>query len=705
MILSHLQKHSLPLLTDGSVTDVLNARPDIFDAFHPLPMPQVMIETGRRILGLDRRGGRDLVISLDTESDSLCIEGAIGSDDVYVPLQEPIATGVGDILAIAACGAFLCCRRADASLFFLRYEPLSDSYSALGTLPREPLFSLRRIDRTPLSCIVGHTAWPHPASDLRAQIPLEAQSLCSRAMKQAWEAIRSEAAAADAFIQPVTVRIAARLFDGHLYSVSPAMRVPGAAWQGADRCLLPVDFDNDGRACGTRASAISATPYRIEISLHPFDNPLWHDFFRGFEVYVETERNAISDVADCSVTYAEANKALSLFLPMRPLRELDSALGDGPFRLQQNVVYPFNDTVEVIPAPMAEPVALADLTPVTPGADVFLSHGSLLHSALGSFLSTSHPGNPLLAAASTGLGSTISALAALPCGGGAYTRQYIYACTETAVFALTCDSEGHHTNCRPIAPHTVSSQQRVVTTDDAVYALSDKGCLLRLRNANPEIMYRGLPPYDALQWDSVANELYLIGTGKDGSPPTSLVIQLAAPFRAFRRELAATGIIAQNGRVLCLDGGCIYFPRPYTVYGEPEHTWQAAAVDFSLPVPELGSTLLAVRGAVWAPARFSLSLSAYDELAAADIDTGQPSPLIDTHAHWQGGRRQFLLPLRAPASTPFLPDYRLSVRGRWSALESPRLASLEASVTPAAEGKAGRNVALWRARPPRKRRP
>ena len=315
--------------------------------------------------------------------------------------------------------------------------------------------------------------------------------------------------------------------------------------------------------------------------------------------------------------------------------------------------------------------------------DRIMAHGPFLHIARGDVLQTTEACNPMAIQSETRLGSRILAIAAMPGGGGAYTRQYLYVCTEEAVFALTHDALGRHTNCRPVIRQTVREPRMLCEADACVYALSDSGCLMRLENARPQILFRGLPDFLALQWDGTADELYLVQSQDAPAEASTLVLQLAGARRAYRRSVRATDIVRQSGRVLLRQDNSLVMVHSYPDYSEMLHDVEDATVSLQLEAP--GGRILKLHGAVTSPADLKLRLRAEDETLALTTTPIADDMLIDisnTEADWLSiGRRRYVLPFAAPATGrmalgPTL--YRLTLTGRWSVLETPKLSSLEA---------------------------
>lgn len=124
-------------------------------------------------------------------------------------------------------------------------------------------------------------------------------------------------------------------------------------------------------------------------------------------------------------------------------------------------------------------------------------------------LISSARGNPLVGRAKTGdVGGEVLLIEAQRTGGGAYTRQFIYAFTPDGVMALTHDVAGKHTNCRCISEACVGSRSRVAGFDGGVAALSDGGSLMVIADARVAKRVRGLPC--SLAWRESSDEL-LVG--------------------------------------------------------------------------------------------------------------------------------------------------------------------------------------------------
>ena len=201
-------------------------------------------------LRIDRRGDVENVISLDPSLGALYLEGVIDRFDVYADRSEMLCGDAGDVREVSHCGDYLVCRRADATLYFLRWSDAERDYTPIGEMPAALDFTVERVPVGTMSFAIPATEWGVKAADLRSSIPDQARRRTAEAVRRAWADAVDSATRAGYLLQPTTVRVMARLWDGSVFCVSESVRVPGADWQGYDRFLLPVAFDSDGNGTG-----------------------------------------------------------------------------------------------------------------------------------------------------------------------------------------------------------------------------------------------------------------------------------------------------------------------------------------------------------------------------------------------------------------------------------------------------------------------
>ncbi len=181
---------------------------------------------------------------------------------------------------------------------------------------------------------------------------------------------------------------------------------------------------------------------------------------------------------------------------------------------------PRGENAAYVPAVSTEALALQRVYVATAysgdtSGDVYVD-GTLL---------TMRRGNPFVEASSTPYaGGHISHIRAQQSGGGAYTRQYVYLFSDTGITALTHDIEGRHVNCRPVSRSIASRRSHVSSAEDGVWALTDSGTLLRLRDSRVETVLRGLPPDSRVAAHSRLGEVWVMPGKSVAAPRQSLVI-------------------------------------------------------------------------------------------------------------------------------------------------------------------------------------
>ena len=109
--------------------------------------------------------------------------------------------------------------------------------------------------------------------------------------------------------------------------------MPTAPWQGYDRMMLPVTFDADGNAIGTTGGSIAITPYRVKVTLEAPAEPLWNEFFKDVEIFVEQESSVLSGADRAGLAALKSMR--SALWPrrhdrMKPSAAMATVAGAGP---------------------------------------------------------------------------------------------------------------------------------------------------------------------------------------------------------------------------------------------------------------------------------------------------------------------------------------------------------------------------------------
>lgn len=191
-------------------------------------------------------------------------------------------------------------------------------------------------------------------------------------------------------------------------------------------------------------------------------------------------------------------------------------------------------------------------------------------------LLTTRRGNPFVARSVTpGAGGSIRYIEAQQCGGGAYTRQYVYLFTDAGIVAVTHDMSGVHCNCRPLSRRVVSDPSKVAAAEGYVWALDTSGALVALRDARVDVPLKGLDAGNTVAASVSAGEVWLIPDA--GSDVTmSMVIDADAypvdGVTARQSTVVASGVVRGSSSLLLT----VPFRRPAT-------PWQVILADRRSP--------------------------------------------------------------------------------------------------------------------------
>lgn len=546
---------------EGAASDCTNVRRHPLGGLMPVRAGAELVSTSASPVIADRRGDTTYFFTLAdgllTMECSLQSGGTVDSSSPCPLGQLPAA-----IDSYAVCGEFVVLHLADGSLQYLLYDHSTLSYTLLGALPSLGGIELEKGNTSPFSAQVEPACFSAVQADPRNGDPETFAQSSARAVSRAFA--RASAAARDAgyWTQPVVVRIAWRLWDGSLLHVSDPVAVPGVGVQNGGSIRLPLAASDKGYT-GTQGATLSLTGYKIRLMLPDCLPERWTDVIRSIELWVSQEPAPLTGDVSMGLHTAGNETALNVTLVRRtdadvaadaedaPLELMESFSGAGGEEIIDVARFPHRDR-RLLPAEIPEAMP--------PQADVVTAHGDFLHCSGSRHVYTSRRGNPFICACSSeSPGGRVRAIAAQPAGGGAYTRQYVYLFTDRGIVALTHDSEGRHTNLRPIGPQIVRSPKLVAPVADGVCAVSEQGALLRLTDARVRQRLRGLTDYAAIAYCAEYNELWLISD----SNPRWLALSLdGSLIGASYRTQSLPGLPFSCGqRLFCFDMRGIFMPE------------------------------------------------------------------------------------------------------------------------------------------------
>ncbi len=504
----------LEFINEGSTQRLHNIRTDADQRWvsvsRPCQLVPISVNIGgspeRILLGEDRRDNVRHLITLARGKD-LYFEGILTEDNVYMPKQELIAADVGPVRHICTAGSYLVLLLNDGRLYYVRWSAGEKDYTALGTPPSEPMLSVSAVEQHAYTEQIPDIQLKPAIADPRAGIPDTVAEQADALIRKQWLQLTERIAAQGYFMQPVRVRLALELNDGSYYSVSEWMS-PEVSPLCYDDIHFAVQHGEGVSVTALTGGVLRVAPYRLSATVTGMPDGVWRDIFSRMVLMVSSRYDTLADTPPQMHFRAESDEILAV-ARMRTEAELQALLNRAAMR--RAYVGAAADGTYTIAPPQGDDVdEPATLHAIAGRADALIGHGAYLHTSLGAVVTTYRPGNPFAAISATECGSTVRFMSALPSGGGAYTRQYLYLFTDNSITALTHDASGRHTNCRVISPLTVSDAARAVSTDRCVWALADNGSLLRLRNVNPETVMRRLPHYLSLGWDARYDELWIM---------------------------------------------------------------------------------------------------------------------------------------------------------------------------------------------------
>ncbi len=663
--------------TTGQTVWCLNMRERQPGRLEAIGRTRVVAIAGARPVASDLRGDRRYIFTQLADG-TLRLEGSLKADNTFEASARVLDTLPDRVADAAQAGMFLVFRLADGRLWYLLWNADFRAYTVLGFPPAMPAFSATQVSGPRFTAVIPAITFSKPVADMRGGVPSDVASAVRSGAVAAWKSAVRGLGVQKAWVQPVRVRLAARLWDGSLLFISrPEIVGVARGFFTGGRILLPLVSEHDGFTA-TRSTNFDLSGFHIDIEVGAHNLGRWSSVVRSLEVWTSADVEAADLSADLRVfhTSDSAGYYVGTNIPARDEETLCSELSEVADTLLARLPVDFKGRRRLMRTP-APVIAGVDLSAVTRGelrAGVILGHGAFLHLAdvrtlrpapqlpAGASLSTAsdaglleigveiegaggrrgrtasyrvslgapgvgpllwYPsadavsmtirytasdgnrygavvgltpassgedaafylhdslgllpleqdyfpalpedspdaerlpsavvtmtaGNPFSEAGRTPyVGGHVSSLAAQPAGGGAFTRQYIYAFSDTGITALTHDPSGRHTNFRPISPERVGSAQRVVAASSAVYVLTDSGSLLRLRDSLSSTLLSNLAGGSALAWSSTFSELWIVPEANTWD--ATLVVQPLADFRAYMRTDIPTGYLCRSGSPL-----------------------------------------------------------------------------------------------------------------------------------------------------------
>lgn len=549
----------------GAVSECLELRPD-GDKLRACGAPRLLERLQDRPLFADVMEGRTWIF---TQED----DGTLYARPVPEEGEEPVepvevARLERAVVEGAAAGPFVIFRLEDGSLVYLRREAGEGRYTWLGALPQLPAFTLTAEKGVAMSVEMEGVRFPTALKDLSNPVPPEVATRVWQAWVKAWSRLEGDLRGAGRWTEPVRVRVAMRLWDGTLLSVSEPVRVTPPVRAARDRMQVGVLWSESAKAfTGTDTCTLSAHGYTITLTWQGEIPAQWQGIVSGFELWVSREPATLDGdrVPSVSFIHDDRGNYVSFIPAARPTADIDADAAVSPLGLLRFQECPCPATLRLLRAePAAWDSAVEGYVTPMPGnmleADCILGYGEFLHVGADDSLYTSRRGNPfVLRDVTVGMGGRVRSLRPQRCGGGAFTRQYIYASTDRGLTALCHKADGGHTNCRPVCQEPLGRSESWCSTPRGVYALTAQGSLLCLRDAAAPVALTGLKGDESLLWSNVFAELWICSDtgcrvmGEGGLHTRTLPAPLCPVPGVFSPSLACLPEEDGHWRLLSLD--------------------------------------------------------------------------------------------------------------------------------------------------------
>lgn len=488
------------------------------------------------IIAIDIRDTQKNIFTLSPTL-TLTLAGSIADDDTtFTPADITLATLPADVKSAASAGEFLILLLSDTTLYYIHYDDTTQTYTPLGPLPELPQPQFTPADITDITTTIPALTFATPVDDLRTSIPTDIRKQTATAIHTALNQALSQAHTAGMWVQPVTARLAIRLWDSRLLHITEPQTIT-LGYQPSTKITLPLTL-TDSTFTGTQTSTLTLQAYHIALTIPQWQPGKWSKLIQALEIWITPEQDPLSShttLETLTHTATTTDYTLIATLPMRDTTTLASALPALKVSLLTSLPAATTSTHTLTLHP--------DLPlTTTPKADGFIRQASHIHSrsdilyiAHKADISTMHRSNPLtLACHTTGVGGQIHAISSQCIGGGAYTRQFVYLFTSQGIAALTHTSDATHTNCRIISPQIVTSPSLIAATPCGIFALSTHGTLLLIKDAKVSTIIASIHGCTQIGWDAAANELWLTPSPTDTQGwQRSIILQLYTSLRAY----------------------------------------------------------------------------------------------------------------------------------------------------------------------------
>ena len=503
-----------------------------------------------KFIGTDERDGVRYIFSTDQER-NVILAGSLDQDGIFTPIGISMGNTGTEAVQMAAAGNFLIFLLSDGTLYYLVYEWDLAGYTVLGKAPALPEISIDTASEADITAEIGTVTFKTPIKDLRAGLTDEAKEKAGVTLAAAWQEAMSAAERMRKFVTPPDVRVVIRLWDGGIFGMS-ARLTASAGYPASEHIRLTPSLEA-GSCTGISGGHLVVHSYDLRIRMADTAPGKWKDIIRSVEVYATPPQEMLDGTA-ADISYSTETGYIYGMLRMRGEQDLVNERAEMP--LYRTASFPPSEIDRTVHLPYVPGKILEETVMETGGHDAtaIAGHDAYIHTAVGNTVVTSRYGNPLVTAGRTDTGAYIHAVIPQTRGGGAYTRQILYLFTSSGIMVLAHDKDGKHTTCRTISRETATRSGKCVSTDEGVWALTDTGNLLLIRDCKVEKLLSGLGGAGRISWDSLHGELWIFpedttGSGWRGS---LVLIRRSGSLYGTMRGVGAVDGIGGKGMFVCL---------------------------------------------------------------------------------------------------------------------------------------------------------
>ena len=535
-------------------------------------------------------------------------------DNVLLVDGTPLLTLEGNWVGIRAVGTWIVVVTTAGVSTLLRQ---GDTFTPMNANDALPEITLAEDSVTSVSHAVAACTFEQPYTQWQAPLAEPDERAFTALLRAAWTDLLDDAADAGAFVAPVMVRWAVRLWDDSYLWMSAPQRLGDCTLNNTDRITATVNSQG-ASFTGTNATTWAIKHYKIGVQVANGVPLSWQPWVKAIDIFATAQANLLTSSRTLEyrcLTRTVGTRIYELEMGLRQRSAtaithdlLSSAwtmvatAGDVAHLTAQSFVEPDHVVTltgaqcdEVMQnAGMAQPVCLT------------AAGGRLYACDATGTVTQSLPGNPWVAARrSTLVGVDALALAAVtrPLYSSGFGRYPVYVFTTDGIFAMPQSAKGTMGDARLVDRTVIAAGTQPVEGDGDVFFTSRQGHLCRLNASRVKVALPGVYATH-MAWNASQNELWTIDD--DGAVtvlmPSGRTYTSTLPLAQLYSDPRCAVAVDRGGQVLDLEQEqaatlpvtwlsqpvLLATPKPRVPYGI---VWDTPGNDLSLTL-----TVRALRG-------------------------------------------------------------------------------------------------------------